>query len=819
MRKRPFLLLACMFLAGIMLGITRKPVFIGPVILLYFYAMPWKERGIRKVLFAAGLPLLFLLGLIHTNREIAFRERCLQRIEDGQEVRLAGKIDRIESKTRCFYYYLTDCTISLSGEHVPCNDVIAYVSADDYSIGQIMVIEGTISLFDKATNEGAFDTQNFYQSQKIDFGLWVNEVCSVYKSANPYRQFLVDVRERLRGVLDASAEDDGVLAAMLLGDKSTLDTEVKSLYQKAGISHILAISGLHVSLLGIGLYRFLRRRAGLPYPASAAATAAFMFSYAVMSGNGISTRRAVGMLSVYLLAEVLGRAYDMLNALGVVVIILLWENPFLTGYSGFLFSVAAVLGIGIGGSILTDWRTFCCKDKAEPIRERGKEQSAKSRICERGRKMLCAQRDGIWVSVAIQLFTLPLVACYYYEIPVYAMIINLFVLGLVSYLLVFGAAGAVSGMFVPAIGKLLLFPCSWILWLYQWLCRFFVELPGAQYITGKPSVVKIVLYYFGLAGVLLVLWGKNRRCRRMEEKKDTEMDLQGRKRLCLSRSKSVKTVRFAVSVAVLLLFLFFPDRKEFEIDVLDVGQGDGIYLCTSDGVSMFIDGGSSDISQVGTYRILPFLKSRGIKKISYWFVSHTDEDHISGIREVMSDGYRIENLVLAEAVREDEKTQELAALAAAFGTKIVYMEAGDSLNTGQARLNCLYPAADTVNDDVNDLCLVLCLEDSAIKGMFAGDISSDVEQLLAEQGICGKVDFFKANHHGSKYSNSDEFLALLSPEITVASAGSQNRYGHPSAEAVERIRASGSDFWCTAETGQIKIRCKEKKLDTIFPLW
>ena len=142
--------------------------------------------------------------------------------------------------------------------------------------------------------------------------------------------------------------DGGVLSAMILGEKSGLDAEVKSLYQKAGISHILAISGLHVSFLGMGLYRILRHRLRRSYWMSATITSSVMISYAIMTGNGVSTLRAVGMLCVYLIADMLGQNYDMLSALGVMIFVLLWKNPFLIGYSGFVFSIAAVLGVGAG---------------------------------------------------------------------------------------------------------------------------------------------------------------------------------------------------------------------------------------------------------------------------------------------------------------------------------------------------------------------------------------------------------------------------------------------------------------------------------------
>lgn len=801
MKKRPFLLLACTFLAGVLCSMHGMIVSVC-ALLLILYAQPWKEKGVRKWMFAVGLPLFFFLGWFHTNHECAFRERYLQELSDGQEVQLAGRVVRVEEKSRYFYYYLTDCNVNLSGKNVPCNDVLAYCSSDESSIGQIMVLQGTISLFDEAANEGGFDARTFYRSQKIDFGLWVEQVCAVWGKPDPYRNGLVYIRQRLKQVIDKSVDDDGVLAAMLLGEKSGLDAEIKSLYQRAGISHILAISGLHVSLLGMGVYHLLRRRCGFGYPMAAVWTAFFMLSYAIMSGNSISTRRAVGMLLVYLLADVLGRAYDLLSALGVVFIVLLWENPFLTGYSGFLFSVAAVLGIGVGASVFREWRAVClkeesCDDRQEETKHGKDTMSLRQGLQFEYTRILQEQKNGLWTSFAIQLFTLPLVAYYYYEIPIYAMVLNFFVLAFISRLMGLAVTGAVLGLLVPAAGRILLAPCGWILWLYHKCCLLFTGLPGACYISGKPDMWKILVYYVMLAGGMYLLWLRTRRQRE-----------KGEKTGLVKKKKWV--LRFGSCVAVIFFVLLFPQKKEFEMDVLDVGQGDGIYLCTSDGVSFFIDGGSTDVKNVGDHRILPFLKSKGVKEISYWFISHTDEDHISGIQEVLVSGYRIKNLVVAEAAAKEERTMKLVQLAEDVGTEVLYMEAGDFLFANHAKIQCLYPAADAEAEDINDLCLVLRFEDCGTSALFAGDLSAEVEESLVEKGLCAKVDFYKADHHGSKYSSSTTFLHALMPELTVASAGEGNRYGHPGAEAVERIRESGSRFLCTIESGQVKI-CRNKE--------
>lgn len=201
MRKRPFLLLATEFLLGIVCVREQLPAWGALAVLLLVYTTPWKERGMRKVLFAAGLPGMFLLGMLQMQRQIDFRQQYLQKLTDGQEVRLAGKIDRIEPKIRCVYYYLKDCTVEAESQTLPCNDVIAYVSSASHSAGQILNIEGTISLFTEASNEGMFDARQFYQSQKIDFGIWVTKISRVYGKPDRYRCALQNMKKRANDVI------------------------------------------------------------------------------------------------------------------------------------------------------------------------------------------------------------------------------------------------------------------------------------------------------------------------------------------------------------------------------------------------------------------------------------------------------------------------------------------------------------------------------------------------------------------------------------------------------------------------------------------
>lgn len=839
MRKRPFLLLACMFLAGVQFGAGRAWYALPLAMVVVVYARPWQEKSPRRGLLFLLIFTLFAAGALRAESESRLQASYLPKFEDGQQVRLVGEITRIEERERCVCYRLTDCVMDRSNEYMPCNDVLAYASSDEFSIGQILVITGTISLFEPAANEGGFDVRSYYQSQKIDFGVWVDTVEAVHGTGNRYSNFLMKVRKRLSESIAGCQGIDGILSAMLLGEKSQLDEEIKSLYRLAGIGHILAISGLHVTMLGIGLYRLLRR-CGVRYASCAVFVSFVMLSYGWMTGGSMSTCRAVGMLLVYLLADVLGRGYDMLSALGLVVIVLLWDNPFLIHYSGFWLSVVAVLGVGVTGPVLVGWsncfhehssilyegtgigeKAFeryaigrkAAERKRDKSREFGKDEVRKTTVRRRREKSWKDKcRESLVMGLGIQITTLPLVALYYYELPIYALFLNSVVLMLVKYVVGVGGVAAVAGVWCLGLGTILMQPCNWILGLYQWACELTLLLPGARVITGCPAKWQIVLYYIMLG---IFLWVLARRTEFMRKQRDAKQELLKERGSDKKTDRAVVAVHrkiemFWVALWLILMIsviLCHPIEKG-EVDILDVGQGDGSYVCTANGTTMFIDGGSLDVPDVGDNRILPFLKYKGVKGIDYWFVSHTDQDHISGLTEVLESGYPVRHLVFAAAVRENEKTVELAGVAQEAGTKVVYMQAGDVLVAGSARLRCLYPTAGEQREDINELSLVLRLEEDGSSCLFTGDISSEVEKELLASGAIEEVDFLKAAHHGSKYSNSYEFLQALQPKIVSISCGENNRYGHPGEETLERLNQVDSKILRTDQNGEIRITVK-----------
>ncbi|MGN0351917.1 MAG: DNA internalization-related competence protein ComEC/Rec2 [Roseburia sp.] len=774
MSKRPVFSSAVGLVLGILLGTGVHWYFLLAVMIAFavIAASFWKEKKygylVSRCLLFVGM--LILGFFVYQKNEIQY-EQCEKQLEDGMQIQIQGTISKRENGTDQTTYQLTHCYANLKTGILPCKSIEVELSKDEYLIGTTLIVTGTIEKWKQAENEGNFDAASYYKSKGVVAKLRNGSVEQNIGKPDRIAEELEKLKQRLKEVYkkSMSVENAGVLTTMTVGDKSLLEEEQKDGYQSAGISHILAISGLHVSLIGMTFYKMLRK-CRLSFGQAGILAGAMLYFYGRMTGMGISTKRAVLMFFFCILAAWVGRSYDSLNALGAAAIFLLVKNPFLLWNAGFLLSFFAVAGVVV---VALTYEKMWQKRK-----EKEKNGRKKKGILERIRHTL---GSTILVSMCIQLVTAPLTAYFYYEIPVYSVILNAFVLPFVGIVLGTGIVGGILGIFSMRLAKIILLPCQMLLTYYNLICKLNLHLPSAVWITGRPDFKYIVIYY----GIILVfVW----------------------------YSKKKKQIRFLfLEIFCLSLLLVYPKERGFELDVLSVGQGDGIFFRTGDNVCCFVDGGSTDTSQVGTYRILPFLEAKGVREISYWFISHTDEDHISGMKEVLKSGYPVQNLVFSNRMEQDEAFFEIKELAEEQGTKIVFLAAGDSLHTKTAEITCLFPDIDYTAEDKNALSMVLLYEDVGFRGIFTGDISAAEEQYLLEQNeVTEDVFFYKAAHHGSKYSNSSEWLECLSPAVAMISCGKNNRYGHPGEEAVSHMEEAGSKVFYTMESGQITLGMDKK---------
>lgn len=675
---------------------------------------------------------------------------------DGSPVKITGRIDTRSSEEiilNSISIIQNDQEYSYSGK-LQCeleNMKTAMITAgavteeeQSLKIGQQIILEGTFSHFATATNPGEFDVQAYYGANGIGGRVRKSQILAVGEKYSFLREKLYGFRQVLHDRLTEvfPAKEASVMQTLLLGEKDELDRDVKELYQKNGIAHILSISGLHITLLGMGLYRLLKRL-GVPVRVAAAGGAVGLLLYGMMVGMSVSASRAIGMYLLQMLGIFVGRTYDMLTGLGLMALLLVLQEPERLFDVSFLMSFGAVLGICILTPVfsgvcwerdadaesevkgISAWLRTVTDILGDSAYERNKYREGWRKVVYEGiRHMMSAVKGGFAASVGVILFTLPVQLWFFYEIPVYSVLLNLLVLPFMSAVV----AGGILSL-IPGLGIVGTVDCL-ILWWYEWICERFGELPGAVWCVGQPEIWQIVCYY---AGIFLLVFGRKyveawkRRGTYGEENVPGDRLHSARTLWCLkmrgadesirNRKKDCKGVmihnnRFLHQIAtVMILGLLIGlltgnfDRGS-RVTFLDVGQGDGIVVETGQGAYLF-DCGSTSRKNIGEYVLKPYLKSRGICFLRGVFVSHPDEDHMNGVLELLENGEEwgitAEQLFLP-AIRESERREtfeQLLAAAEDAGIPVSYIKCGDEIRDSQLRLLCLHPEENTTLADAN----------------------------------------------------------------------------------------------------------------------
>lgn len=762
-------------------------------------------------------------------------------------------------------------------------------------IGSLVILKGTLKNFQQPTNPGQFNAPFYYQILRISFRL--NQAEIQVKSDRFYKiaEGLYQLRRKAGSKVDAllPEQEASVMKTMLLGEKGILDEEIKGLYQRNGIAHILAISGLHISMIGMGLYQLLRR-AGLKIKLSAILASMIIVLYGMMTGFAVSAIRAIAMFLLQMLAQILGRTYDRITALAVAAVLVLVEQPLYLFHSGFQFSFLCVLGISLILPVLGNVR--------------------------KGKKLF----EG----VALMAVTLPVYLGVFYQIPVYSMFLNFIVLPMMSILMGAGIVMILAAFLCTPLA----IPAAWlitgILMVYERLGLFTEQLPHHYWTPGCPAKWQLAVYVAVL--IIIAALGRTKRkavlyqrdcihkdcihrrggcakeilqedppCHEVlqYEKSQYERSQHGMaqynipryevsqyeipqyemqnkriRRIACHGGKWISTYGIPVGICwgFLLLgvvILTWRLRPELQVTFLDVGQGDCIFLQTEDGASYLTDGGSSSVSKVGKYRMIPFLKYQGASQIKAVFVSHADSDHYNGIAELLEqaelEGIRVENLVLTDIADEcrSEGYEELVELAGQNGITVQLLHEGQQLQDGELLFQCLHPSKGYRAEDLNETSMVLLVTYREFSMLLTGDVQGageehltqelqdwkkpgvtqmqDVirisgeeesmeEESMEDERIEGQIEekrpqnkmganhteteltILKVAHHGSKNSTSEEFLKAANPKLAIISCGEGNRYGHPHEETLERLEKVDIPWFCTKDYGAITVTVDDK---------
>lgn len=722
----------------------------------------------RPVCCVCVLLMLFLCILDLAGVSIVRGNPLPQKVQQWIEVHpsavICGEVQHCQDTEYSLSVYLKQVYLTDQSEKIPIRNIRVFLKEnikEDLKTGMIIQVKGELERISAPGNPGEFDQQQYYACQKIYYFMKNAVVQKKSRSYSRYGQALTELREKIAETLQKAAGDKaGIYQAMLLGEKSGLDEDVKMRYQMAGMIHILAISGLHISVLGMGLFSLLKKLSLGNVPAGLISLCVIL-QYGMLTGSSVSAMRAVSMFVLAVGARILGRSYDLLTALAVSAILLLLDTPAYLYSSSFLLSFGAVAGLGSMAPAL-------------------------NRLIE---------SENPWVktlisSLAVQLMTLPVVLRIYGEVSILGIALNLIVLPTVSVVLVCGLCCSLVGVFSIFAAGLVLFPGNFLLVIYEKLCILAGEFPFCTWIGGAPEIWKCGVYYVVLAGGIrgiLILHGK--------------WENDGMK----IRQKGMLLSVVLISV----LFLGFRQRNYLSVTCLDIGQGDAIVIQIPGGKNIMVDGGSSSKKNTAAGQLLPYLKNQGISVVDAILLSHTDIDHISGVQELMDlkekhlTTLRIKYLLLPDWKTPEPVYDELEAKAKRCGISVLKLQQGQKLQFGDATMEILSPEPGAEGTDPNEEGLVMELCYGKFRGLFTGDIGEETEKKLLPR--LDDVDFLKVGHHGSRYSSCQEFLDRIRPEAAVISCSESNTYGHPSPETIKRLEQNGIKTMYTMKSGAVTV--------------
>lgn len=544
-----------------------------------------------------------------------------------------------------------------------------------------------------------------------------------------------------------------LMTALLTGDKNALGDALYTALRRTGLAHVVVVSGMHLSILAAvpELLPGARRRR-----LRAAAVIILSFGFAAVAGNTPSVLRAAFLCACMQLAPLVGRENDTPTSLSVVLAALLIQNPRAAASVSLQLSFAAVAGIYLFSTPITDRLTA--------------RLPRTSRTAAAGRLFA-----GIFAtSLGAMVFTIPIAAYYFGLVSLVAPVTNLLAVPLVWCAFALGIAAALAGLLVPPVGMAV----AWCAALpLRALLRFVPALGKLPYAAVTLSSVYYALWLLFAYAVLAMylLW-------------------RGEKKRPVLPTAAVAAVLCAAVVFTRLSAL----SGGLTVTVLDVGQGQCVLL-QSGGTAVLADcggGGAENAGDLAADR----LQNLGMTSLDLLVLSHYDGDHVNGAPELFA---RLDILAVAlpDVSPEDPNRLEIEALAEQEGARVLYIAQRTEQSLGGAELT-LFPPQGGAGDNENGLTVLGTAGDFDV--LITGDMGSATEARLLKYNDLPDIELLVVGHHGSKYSTSDDFLDVVTPEAAVISVG-YNSYGHPAEETLERLEEHHIAVYRTDRNGTVTV--------------
>lgn len=542
----------------------------------------------------------------------------------------------------------------------------------------------------------------------------------------------------------------GILEGMIIGDTSYVSDEVKNNFRDSGISHLLAVSGSNVAYILI-LCKFAFEKI-FGRNVSNFLTILFIVLFSMLSGMSASVVRAAIMAIVIILSEFLIQKPNTYASISFSALLILLYNPITIYDVGFVLSFSGTIGIVIFNKKISELLESKIKiDKDKIIG-----------------KIIAVFIETLSVTLSAQIAVTPITLYYFNTFSCVSILANLIIVPATGSITIVGIIMYVTSLVCVPIAKVISYFIYSIISFVIFVASLFAQIPGSSILLPTPSIIIILMYYIMVYN------------------------------LFFAKNKKVYVVLLVI-ISVIIIMKFIPN-KYINVNMIDVGQGDAVYIETAKGKTVLVDSGGTEGSDydIGENILVPYILDRGKVCIDYAFLSHMHEDHIEGIYAVIQK-LKLKNLIIGKQETDNELYSKVVELANKYNVNIIEVKQGDELIIDGVIFDVI--SAKENDKNVNNMSLILRMTYGEVSMLFTGDAEKELEE-----NINVKTNILKVSHHGSKTSSTEEFLKKNMPQVALISVGENNSYGHPNKEVLERLKKINAYIYRTDLNGEIYMR-------------
>ncbi|MFO8084117.1 MAG: ComEC/Rec2 family competence protein, partial [Desulfobacterales bacterium] len=780
-------------------------------LILYFL---YKNRG---VVFTPTV-LFFALGYLSIQPWVApkFPPHHIVHLADADSWKITGVIDTpVAAYSNRQKFILRTETLERNTKNFTVTGKIRVTVSGrgpELILGDRIVFFGKVKPIRNFHNPGGFDYKRYMAFRKVYGTVYVSAqklILLKRHSETGIGMIIADTRRKISDLIDKTGQgtENGVLKALIVGDRNSISNDLRQTFNRAGIGHLLAISGLHIGIVATGAFLIFKvllshikfllwhawtKKAAVPLSVIP------VFIYGLLSGMSPSTQRAVIMVTVFLAAFLFEREHDPMNTLAVAALLILVVHPPSLFSISFQLSFTAVLAILYGLSrVQTPWRSDSRGIKT-PIRVR----------------VATKLFYFLMVSFFAILGTLPLSMFYFNQISLVGLFANFIFVPLIGFVVV--PLGLMSVFLYPLSGSVALGclkAAAVVLEQALGMVHFFADLPFAAVKTITPSYLEMGCFYILFWAVLSLGYGSSNTPTEQDNLQD---NLPGAEDNAPGKSFIRKPSAIIALLVILVLSAdacyWFYNRfwhNDLRVTMIDVGHGNAALMELPEGYNILIDGGGfsdNSIFDTGARIIAPFLWQKKIKTVDTLVLSHPNSDHLNGLIYI-AEHFNVKNVWTNN---ESVNTFGYKKFMETIKKNKIHMpdfkQISGSRDINGVCIDILYPQENFIERrikeswrDLNNNSLVLKASFGEKSFLFPGDIEMRAEyELAAIAGDKLKSTVLLTPHHGSKTSSTERFIEKVNPEVIIISCGWQSRFGFPHPSVLKRYKEKGCRILGTA---------------------